>query len=653
MVLLVPALAQAVETVYQIAGTFGSNEQSCTQIATVLGGTDCTFGRNRPGVVTEPPPPEAGVPVWTGPLFSGGHYAADGVRDLTTYIPTSGGFDPVTGTFSPAVDDGKLAAPVTGTFTINDNGTPADPTDDLVSASFSIGAMARNIGTGQTTRAVQRWTTMDHVMAGTPVNAAATATNGAGGADYIIGSRGFPARLCSATNGTDCFTTSNSSASFQNFDLADKAIGFWTQIPAGSIGIERSTLLGDPAFAAANPKPPANPPSGNVGATTTATFTGYSCDDSQANDLDCTSNSLVWQSNGPGTGGEPAGFDNLVMKISTNGAGQITSALVYWTEEFFIGAFGATPGYDNSWQGGVFTFASAGYVGSDSTPDPFVLADQADVPLSSIVTSAPVTITGIDAPAPVQVTGGLYSINGGTFTSAAGVVSNGGTVRVRHTSSAAPDTAVETVLNVGGVTDTFTSRTLRYAIDDVAATGLDQPVQIDVLQNDLGLLPTVFVGVWIDPQHGTASVSGAPGSPAGIRITYTPNPGYVGPDSFEYWLESGLVVDYAVVNVTVTNPDTDGDGVLNAADNCTQLPNPGQCDSDGDGYGNRCDGDLTGNGATNAQDTTVFRQQQGKPSVGPAFNVADLNCSGAVNAQDVVLFRQLLGKPPGPSGLVP
>ena len=83
------------------------------------------------------------------------------------------------------------------------------------------------------------------------------------------------------------------------------------------------------------------------------------------------------------------------------------------------------------------------------------------------------------------------------------------------------------------------------------------------------------------------------------------------------------------------------------------MVNPGQCDSDSDGYGNHCDGDFTGNGATNAQDTVVFRGQLGKPSVAPTYNKADLNCSGAVNAQDTTLFRKLLGKPPGPSGLVP
>ena len=97
--------------------------------------------------------------------------------------------------------------------------------------------------------------------------------------------------------------------------------------------------------------------------------------------------------------------------------------------------------------------------------------------------------------------------------------------------------------------------------------------------------------------------------------------------------------------------DADGDGVLDPADNCTLVANPAQVDSDADGYGNACDGDLNNNGFTNAQDYVLFRAQLGQPSVAPTYNQADLNGNGFVNAQDFVLFRQLLGSPPGPSGL--
>jgi hypothetical protein len=98
--------------------------------------------------------------------------------------------------------------------------------------------------------------------------------------------------------------------------------------------------------------------------------------------------------------------------------------------------------------------------------------------------------------------------------------------------------------------------------------------------------------------------------------------------------------------------DVDGDGLAEQQDNCTLIANPSQCDSDGDGYGNHCDGDLDNNGFTNAFDTPLFRAQLGQPSAPPTYNEADLNCNGFVNAFDTPLFRSLLGSSPGPSGLV-
>jgi hypothetical protein len=99
--------------------------------------------------------------------------------------------------------------------------------------------------------------------------------------------------------------------------------------------------------------------------------------------------------------------------------------------------------------------------------------------------------------------------------------------------------------------------------------------------------------------------------------------------------------------------DTDLDGVPDSIDNCATLANANQCDSDNDGFGNRCDGDLNNNGVTNAQDYVIFRGVLGGASIAPGYNVGDLNCNGFVNAQDYVLFRQRLGQPPGPSGLAP
>jgi hypothetical protein len=103
----------------------------------------------------------------------------------------------------------------------------------------------------------------------------------------------------------------------------------------------------------------------------------------------------------------------------------------------------------------------------------------------------------------------------------------------------------------------------------------------------------------------------------------------------------------------VTPPDTDTDGLPDSTDNCIAVSNASQCDSDGDGYGNHCDGDLNNNGFTNAFDTPLFRAQLGQPSVNPTYNAADFNCNGFVNSFDTPIYRSLLGLPPGPSGLVP
>jgi len=99
--------------------------------------------------------------------------------------------------------------------------------------------------------------------------------------------------------------------------------------------------------------------------------------------------------------------------------------------------------------------------------------------------------------------------------------------------------------------------------------------------------------------------------------------------------------------------DLDSDGVPDSVDNCSAVPNANQCDSDGDGFGNRCDGDLNNNGVTNAQDYIVFRENLGGTSIAPTYDVADLNCNGFINGQDFVLLQKLLGAPPGPSALAP
>jgi PASTA domain-containing protein len=97
---------------------------------------------------------------------------------------------------------------------------------------------------------------------------------------------------------------------------------------------------------------------------------------------------------------------------------------------------------------------------ADTTPDAFTFVDQSNVDRTAIITSAAITVTGITGPAAITVTGGTYDVNAsGAFTASAGTVNNGDTVRARHTSSASYSTTTNTVVTIGGVSDTFTSTT--------------------------------------------------------------------------------------------------------------------------------------------------------------------------------------------------
>jgi subtilisin-like proprotein convertase family protein len=91
------------------------------------------------------------------------------------------------------------------------------------------------------------------------------------------------------------------------------------------------------------------------------------------------------------------------------------------------------------------------------------------------------------------------------------------------------------------------------AVDDSATTDMDTPVTIDVLANDtdpendpLGVtsVGTASNGAVIDHGDGT--------------VTYTPNTGYTGPDSFSYTISDGNGgEDTATVTVTVRDPSAE------------------------------------------------------------------------------------------------
>ncbi|MEM6641007.1 MAG: thrombospondin type 3 repeat-containing protein [Pseudomonadota bacterium] len=94
--------------------------------------------------------------------------------------------------------------------------------------------------------------------------------------------------------------------------------------------------------------------------------------------------------------------------------------------------------------------------------------------------------------------------------------------------------------------------------------------------------------------------------------------------------------------------DSDGDGVADDADNCIEVANADQRDTDGDLYGNLCDADLNNDLTVNVLDLGIFR------TVFFSDNAdADFNGDGVVNISDLGILRALFFRAPGPSGTAP
>lgn len=97
---------------------------------------------------------------------------------------------------------------------------------------------------------------------------------------------------------------------------------------------------------------------------------------------------------------------------------------------------------------------------ADTTPDPFTFVDVSNAVPSTTYVSAPITVSGVNAPATISIscssgaTGCAYRVNGGAFHTAAGTVSAGDTVEARVDARASEGTASVTV-TIGGVSDSF------------------------------------------------------------------------------------------------------------------------------------------------------------------------------------------------------
>ncbi len=110
-------------------------------------------------------------------------------------------------------------------------------------------------------------------------------------------------------------------------------------------------------------------------------------------------------------------------------------------------------------------------VGTNFTPAPFYFNSQMRIPRKAIVTSNPITISGIGTPAIISIVGGEYSIDGAAYTANPGTVNNGQTVTARLTSSGTYGGTATTTLNIGGTIAAFTVTTVTHRSCDFDGDG--------------------------------------------------------------------------------------------------------------------------------------------------------------------------------------
>jgi len=109
-------------------------------------------------------------------------------------------------------------------------------------------------------------------------------------------------------------------------------------------------------------------------------------------------------------------------------------------------------------------------------PDPFSFTDQTGMPLSTVIVSNPITVTGISGAVDISISGGEYAIStdGGStwsgWSGADGLVNLNNQVKVRLTSSASNAAATSATLTIDGESDAFEVTTARGG--DPNATGL-------------------------------------------------------------------------------------------------------------------------------------------------------------------------------------
>jgi len=188
-----------------------------------------------------------------------------------------------------------------------------------------------------------------------------------------------------------------------------------------------------------------------------------------------------------------------------------------------------------------------------SAPPPSAASAFSSKPALAAISAGPVTVNLLTSSIPIIIVGRSVGTVTGVLTVEAGLYNYADIFEVTVVAGNTPPVAT----------------------DDQATTTADTPLDIDVLANDAdpdGMLDPATVTVTGNPGNGTATVN------LDGTITYKPNPGFTGNDTFTYTVtdDNGLTSNEATVQVTVEAMPTGYDLSLVKTVNLPMVPPSGQ-----------------------------------------------------------------------------
>ena len=494
------ASAQAVNT---ITGTNSQVDAGCLGLLQVVGNPRCQYDDQAfpPGIF-----PGAGDS--TGPIAVGSYYAVG-----SSPWDDNGGPGDVGGT----IGDGKYEAPLIGTVTIDDKGTPCDA-DDTITADIGYGAATRNFAGGPGTQGEETWGDGDlsFQLAETVVS---SATPNGGGCDYVIGDAGAPPLLTTAGGGE------------YGDDLDIGVTDIW--IPNNGAG----------AYTGTTPTISTLEVNANTGAPLTVTNgPTYSCVFFSGGAVDCTDTGSHHEVATSDMGqGDRGAIENSIWVISTDASGNITSGTAYPVSENPVGGFSQPQWLAPRWSftgttgagGGATAADDAASTLTDTAVDINVLANDTGFgdPVTVTVTVAP-TIAG--ATAIVNNPGMTFAPQDITYTPAAGAAGEGtDTFTYEVTDGTNTDTAVVTVTIAPNAIPVSPDGALTLDTQGQQGAAAAESLNVSTLPGYVAGDAPLTCTITAQGTNGTASCTGT-------TVTYTPDDAFVeggDVDTFTYQIE--------------------------------------------------------------------------------------------------------------------